>query len=361
MQVLVVTIVHHPGDARISHRQIPALINAGHHVSLAAPFSAFDAQPADGVTAIDLPRASARSRGAARRAARELLKSCGNDFDLILIHDPELLLAIRGIQTAPVIWDVHEDTAAAVSMKAWIPTFARPLAAGLVTLAERWASSHVHLIFAEASYQARFKKLGVVVPNTTWVPETISESAAERVVYLGAVTQQRGALDLIDMARTLGRQVRVELIGPIHPSVAEQVRQAHDAGELIAHGFVPNDQALGMLNGAIAGVCLLHDEPNYRHSQPTKIIEYMAHGIPVITTPLPVAIDIIDDAQCGLIVPFENPAAAAAAILSLKNDQTRRQELGRAGHDAALRSYDWTSQGPLFVQALERILAHPNA
>jgi glycosyltransferase involved in cell wall biosynthesis len=108
-------------------------------------------------------------------------------------------------------------------------------------------------------------------------------------------------------------------------------------------------------------VCLLHDEPNYRHSQPTKIIEYMAHGIPVITTPLPVAIDIIDDAQCGLIVPFENPAAAAAAILSLKNDQTRRQELGRAGHDAALRSYDWTSQGPLFVQALERILAHPNA
>ena len=37
VHVLVMTVVHHPEDARILHRQIRALVDAGHEVTYAAP------------------------------------------------------------------------------------------------------------------------------------------------------------------------------------------------------------------------------------------------------------------------------------------------------------------------------------
>ena len=38
MRVLICTVVHHPADARIYHRQIRALLEAGHQVTYIAPF-----------------------------------------------------------------------------------------------------------------------------------------------------------------------------------------------------------------------------------------------------------------------------------------------------------------------------------
>ena len=44
MRVVVCTIVHHPADARIYHRQIRALLDAGHEVTYIAPVDSQDFQ-----------------------------------------------------------------------------------------------------------------------------------------------------------------------------------------------------------------------------------------------------------------------------------------------------------------------------
>ena len=45
MRVVVCTIVHHPADARIYHRQIRALLDAGHEVRYIAPVGLQDFMP----------------------------------------------------------------------------------------------------------------------------------------------------------------------------------------------------------------------------------------------------------------------------------------------------------------------------
>lgn len=357
MRVLVMTVVHHPGDARIAHRQIPALLAAGHQVTYAAPFAAYGVLPPPGVEPLDLPRAHGQKRMTALRSARGALARRGVAHDVVLLHDPELLLALPGLSLPPVVWDVHEDTASAVSMKAWLPEQVKPIAVGGVRTLERWAERHVSLLLTENAYSSRFTGVHPVVPNTTTVPSTVSPPGTDRVVYLGAVTRQRGALEMIELALLLKGLVDVELIGPVNPDVAEEIAQAHGSGALVAHGFVPNDQAVKLLDGALAGLSLLHDEPNYRHSRPTKVIEYMAHGIPVVTTPLPVALEIVEQSDCGVVVDFLDAPAAAAAILALRSDPARRERMGAAGHVAALEKYDWRIQGPLFVAALEQAAA----
>ena len=175
MRVVVCTIVHHPADARIYHRQIRALLDAGHEVRYIAPvglqdFGSERAGPSLQLTAV--PRAAGRRRAGAIIAARSALTEHAAGADLMLIHDPELLLALPSRRRRPpVIWDVHEDTAAALGTKPWLPRPLRPPAAVAVHTAERMAERYVHLILAERGYVTRFAQPHPVVPNTTYVPD----------------------------------------------------------------------------------------------------------------------------------------------------------------------------------------------
>src|SRR5690606_16009188 len=138
--VLVVTVVHHPDDARIRHRQIQALLEAGWRVTYAAPFADYGLTRPVGVPGLDpveLPRASGRHRLPALRAARRLLRERAPRHDVVLLHDPELLLALGGLSLDHVVWDVHEDTAAALEVRPWVPDPLRRPAAWAVRALER--------------------------------------------------------------------------------------------------------------------------------------------------------------------------------------------------------------------------------
>jgi glycosyltransferase involved in cell wall biosynthesis len=359
LRVLVVTVVHDPEDARIRHRQLVALRDAGAEVTYAAPFAGYGRVPPAGVRALDLPRARGRRRLGAVRAARRLVRDEAAGHDVVLVHDPELLLALAGLPHHaagyPVVrvWDVHEDTAVALGMRGWLPGPLRRPAAAAVRLLERWADRRLRLLLAEDAYARRFTRRHPVVPNTIVVPaRQPTPPQADRAVYLGRLTVPRGALELVELGRLTAGRVRVELVGPADPDCAPAIRRAQERGWVHHHGFVPNDRALELLDGALAGLSLLHDEPNYAHSRPTKAMEYMAHGIPVITTPNPISVELVQRYGCGVVVPFDDPGATADALLALQSDPDRRLRLGAAGRAAAVQDLDWRHDGERFVRTL---------
>ncbi|MES9543951.1 glycosyltransferase family 4 protein [Spirillospora sp. NPDC049024] len=356
MRVCVCTVVHHPEDARILHRQIRALLDAGHEVTYIAPFRACNATPWRHISPVDVPRATGRRRIRALRAAHRALAEHAAYADVILLHDPELLVSLpREVQGRTVVWDVHEDTAAALSAKGWVPGPARPLLRPAVHHLERRSERRHRLLLAEEGYRARFRGEHPVVPNTTYVSDVPpGPPDGRRAVYVGQLSRARGALDMIEMARTLAAEgVLVELIGAADADVRGALRDAQREGIVRWYGFVPNDRALRIAEGAMAGLALLHDEPNYRHSMPTKVVEYMARGIPVISTPNPPAVEIIEPADCGLIVPFEAPEAAAKAVLRLRDDPGLRAGLGKRGYEAARERFHWPVHAERFVAQLE--------
>src|SRR5699024_12066434 len=81
MHVLVATVVHHPEDARILHRQIRALLDAKHTVTYVAPFREYGVTPWERLRSVDVPRASGRERLASLRAARTVLAEQAPEAD----------------------------------------------------------------------------------------------------------------------------------------------------------------------------------------------------------------------------------------------------------------------------------------
>jgi glycosyltransferase involved in cell wall biosynthesis len=231
-----------------------------------------------------------------------------------------------------------------------------PLRAGArlaVRVAESWAQRRVRLLLAEESYQGRFSRPHPVVPNSVLVPAAEpAPPAPDRAVYLGRLTVARGALDLIEVGRRLAGQVRMELYGPADGDCAAQLSAADQAGWVRYHGFVPNSVAVGAMSGAVAGLSLLHDQPNYAHSRPTKIMEYMAAGVPVVSTPNPASVELLERYECGLLVPFGDPAAASEAILGLRSDPELRSRLAAHGRAAAVRELDWRLAAVPFTSQL---------
>lgn len=357
MRALVATVVHHPEDARILHRQIRALLDAGHTVTYVAPFRDCGVTPWKELRSIDVPRASGRERLPSLRAARTVLAEHAPSSDLLLLHDPELLLVLPSGRPVTV-WDVHEDTASALLTKTWVPgPLRRPLGA-VVRSVERYAERRIRLLLAEEGYRSRFRREHPVVPNTTEVPRIPArEPGKDRIVYLGQVSQARGAREMVELGRALRPHgVRLEIIGGADPGVRPLLREAQREGVLHWYGFVPNDKALRMCAGATAGLSLLHDTPNYRHSMPTKVVEYMAHGLPVVTTPNPLARALVTDrpeGPAGMVVPFGDVPAATEAVLRLREDDELRRQMARTGHQIARTSFHWPVQARMFVRRLE--------
>src|SRR5690606_15403337 len=128
VRVLVLTVVHHPLDARVYAREVGALLAAGHEVTYAAPWSSFGVTPPGDVRAIDVPRARRWRRLRAHLAARRVIRSAAPTHDVLLLHNPEVLLALPGSPRPVTVWDVHEDVRASLVDKTYLP---RPLVAPL--------------------------------------------------------------------------------------------------------------------------------------------------------------------------------------------------------------------------------------
>jgi len=348
VRVLVVTVVHHPEDARILHRQIGTLLDEGVEVVYLAPTDRPSSLERPGLEVRPVPRAVGRRRIRALRVVGRLLEEESATVDLTVLHDPELTL-LRHRISGPALWDVHEDLPAQVSDKAWIPGLLSGPARVLARRLERRAAGRFSLTLAEDSYRQR---LGdhPVIRNTPEFPLDVTPWAgpgeADRVVYLGRASRGRGAEFLAEVASRLSPAIGMDVVGPVD----DDVRSVLEASPATVHGFVPNPEALSIAGGARAGLALLDDLPNYRHSTPTKVLEYLAHGLPVITTPLPEARRIVEESGGGVVVPHGD-ADAVVDVVEALGDPDVRAPMVMSGRRWVADNANWSTDAGRMLQA----------
>jgi glycosyltransferase involved in cell wall biosynthesis len=162
--------------------------------------------------------------------------------------------------------------------------------------------------------------------------------AGRRVVlYLGRVAQSRQSDFLLEVALRLRREIPEVLlvIAGDAPSRDEMVwmRTAIAARGLGHHvlltGWLPQAAALGYAVRAEVGLSPIPRGALFDVSSPTKLVEYLALGIPGVANDIPDQQRVIADSGAGLCVPMDADAFAAATLRLLRAPDLAARCAGR--------------------------------
>jgi glycosyltransferase involved in cell wall biosynthesis len=147
------------------------------------------------------------------------------------------------------------------------------------------------------------------------------------VLYLGRVARSRRSDFLLDVAALL-RQDRPDVLlviagdAPSDDEMAwmrrEIARRGLD-GHVLLTGWLPQRTALGYAVRAEVGLSPIPRGTLFDVSSPTKLVEYLALGIPSVANDIPDQKRVIAESGAGLCVTME-ARPFAAAVLKLLND-----------------------------------------
>jgi glycosyltransferase involved in cell wall biosynthesis len=101
-------------------------------------------------------------------------------------------------------------------------------------------------------------------------------------------------------------------------------------------GVVDHSEVPALLARASVAWIPLRRHGNYDRAVPTKLVEAMAMGRPVVASDLPRMAAIVRSTGCGIVVPADDPHAHAAAIRRLLEDPELSRARGAAGRRAFL-------------------------
>ncbi|HEY5530199.1 MAG TPA: glycosyltransferase family 4 protein [Thermoleophilia bacterium] len=345
-QIVHLTVVHRPTDNRIMRKECVSLHEAGLSVALLAVASRDDVF--GDVPIVALPRRSNRLARMvvgpfdAWRALRRVRPT------MIHVHDPELIPLAALWRLRPgrkAVYDAHEDLPKQVMGKTYIPRPLRRPVAKLARALEALADRQLDAIVAATPSIARnFTHARVVlVQNFPWLrdyPEPADPPVGEhpKVVYVGGISAQRGAAEMVQAIQLSRHDAELVLAGPLTGPAKELVERAPNA-RVRYLGVLPASQVPGIVAQASVGLVLFHPVPNNLESQPTKLFEYMAAARPFIASDFPSWRELVGNTGCGLFVDPLDVAAIRRSINQLLDDRESALEMGRRGRAAFVQSF----------------------
>ncbi len=208
-----------------------------------------------------------------------------------------------------------------------------------------------------------------LIPNGAntelYTPQPIDQGLRQRlgiamdqfvVIYAGLHGLAQGLETALDAARLLQPHPEVLFFfvgdGPRKPAVVERTRQM-GLSNVRFHDAVPEPQLPAFIAMANAGLHTSRRLGISGGTLPVKMFSYMACARPVVIAIEGEAAALVQEAQAGLVVPPEDPAALARAIMVLAADPDLAAAYGRRGRDLVLARF---SRQALAGQ-LERLLA----
>ncbi|MDF9392755.1 MULTISPECIES: glycosyltransferase [Methylococcus] len=196
------------------------------------------------------------------------------------------------------------------------------------------------------------------VPMGATIPDRIEDIppaddprlAGRRViVYLGALERARRSEVMLEAMAAVRDEFPTALLVCVGDAEEEIERLWFDGlvGQLglqdhvLFTGWLPGEKARRYLRNAEIGLSPCARTPSLEVASPTKVIEYMAWGVPVVANDLPDQAYLIGETGGGICVPL-TPEGFAAGILQLLRDPAAARRMGEAGRRAipALRSYE---------------------
>jgi colanic acid biosynthesis glycosyl transferase WcaI len=266
--------------------------------------------------------------------------------DVVIAETPPLFTAAAG-----VLYAARKRAAYVVNVADRWPASAVELGAlrnrraiAAATALERWVYRRADLITAPTAgivdalarveeAAGKVRRVWPVVDLTRFDPRPPDGRGPLRLLYAGTVGLAHGLDVLIQASRLAGPEV-------VQTTIAGDGADAGRIRAIISERRVANVRMLGALAAeripelyreSDASVVLLRDLPIFAGALPTKMLEAMAAGRPLLLSARGESAQLLEHARAGIVVAPGDPAALAEACGRLRSDPLLRRALGAAG------------------------------
>ena len=298
---------------------------------------------------------------------RWLLRARRPDWDGFLVAD-KFLVAVAGQMIARrrgqafLFWltfPIPElDLAGAAAGTARYPTLSRLRGLASGWLLYRWILPRCDHVFVQSERMKRNicaygVDAAIVSPIVTGydAPEFTrlrrgppgTHSPVPTLAYLGTLSADRRLDVLVTMLALLrerGLKVQLLLVGDAdrardREALIAQAQRAGVSAQIEITGFLEHTAALELVS--TADVCLspIVPSPIYDVGSPTKLVEYLALGMPVVANTHPEQQEILRECRAGVCVPWGGRYFARAVAWLLRRSAAERALMGARGREWA--------------------------
>jgi glycosyltransferase involved in cell wall biosynthesis len=188
-----------------------------------------------------------------------------------------------------------------------------------------------------AATDVRAPRIGVVSDSGSTVPTV-------ELAYLGTLNAQRRLEVLVEMLALLrqgGAVVRLRFIGG-GDNADDQPRLERRAADLGVRqhmeitGFLPREAALGLVQSADICLSPFFPTPVLRSTSPTKLVEYLAMGLPVVANDHPEQRRVLRESRAGVCVPWGAKYFARGVAWLAARGAAERLRMGENGRQWVL-------------------------
>jgi glycosyltransferase involved in cell wall biosynthesis len=214
-------------------------------------------------------------------------------------------------------------------------------AASLVVCISEYCRSQLMLVARPEDWD----KLQVVhcgVDTTEFTVSGVRPAGDDRftVLCVGRLTPEKGQTVLLEAAaQMIGNGTPVDFVlagwGPSAEALEAQARSLGIADRVTFAGAVGQDR-LSELFASADVFCL----PSFAEGVPIVLMEAMASGVPVVTTPIAGIPELVRNEESGVLVPPGRADLLAAALQRLLDDPVEARRLAANGRVAVEKEFD---------------------
>ncbi|MGH9579479.1 MAG: glycosyltransferase family 4 protein [Terriglobales bacterium] len=300
--------------------------------------------------------------------------------DVLIATSPQLLVGLTGwwlgfVKRVPFVLEIRDlwpESLAAVGVareRSMLTRALGPVARFLYRRSD-------HIVVVSPAFKERIVRQGKISPDKISVVENGVDTALFSgdgeshgfreslglegkfiVSYVGTLGMAHGLSTVLDAAASL-QHSNPEIMFLM---VGEGAEKEHLQNQVGARGLSnvsilpqqPREKIAEMIRASTLGVVPLRKAEVFQTVIPTKMLEFMACGRPVILGVDGQARTLLEKAGAGVFVEPENAGELTRAILELGADAARCQQMGQNGRDYVERNLSRESLARDYLHVLE--------
>lgn len=285
--------------------------------------------------------------------------------ELVVVNTFELLIVTITNQIifgGKIVYDLQENYFKNLVFQNNYPPIIKHILAGLIRIKELLLSPFIHhYILAERGYKQELSFIGnrfIIVENKAIVGEQFHQKKTNsnnvKFLFTGNISENSGVLTALSFYNRIRKAIpnsSLTIIGhcPSSSFLKKLQNEAKEEVELIVSSTpVDHSKITEQITQCDFGIVSYKINPSNENCMPTKVFEYLAYGLPIISHPGTIWTDYALKFNACIPLCFEQVNTDKVA--------GQLQEFNNSDEPKNIDEVKWISEEKKFVELIDRLL-----